>query len=314
MNLPALLLCTGYECFAAPPFLLTRKIKKMKSFVITAVAVLSTVTASFSQIKNEKTTTVKVFGNCEMCETTIEKAGTKSKLYKTDWNVDTKMASITYDSKKTTADAVLKSIALSGYDNASFLAPDEAYNKLHGCCKYERESKTAVAINKKETGETMQDHSKHIQGNSNMQEVNQLKAVFDNYFALKDALVKTDGNAASASGATLLTALEAVEMGKLKTEEHTIWMKVEKALKTDAQHIKENKDTEHQRGHFMSLSKNMYELIKAAKPAETVYYQYCPMTNDGKGANWLSKENAIKNPYYGDQMLTCGKTVETIKQ
>ena len=64
----------------------------------------------------------------------------------------------------------------------------------------------------------------------------------------------------------------------------------------------------------MSLSKNMYELIKVAKPAETVYYQFCPMANDGKGANWLSKENGIKNPYYGSQMLTCGKTVETIKQ
>jgi hypothetical protein len=37
------------------------------------------------------------------------------------------------------------------------------------------------------------------------------------------------------------------------------------------------------------------------------------MYNDGKGANWLSKESAIKNPYYGSQMLSCGKTVETIK-
>jgi hypothetical protein len=37
------------------------------------------------------------------------------------------------------------------------------------------------------------------------------------------------------------------------------------------------------------------------------------MYNDGKGANWLSKESTIKNPYYGSQMLTCGKTVETIK-
>ena len=103
-------------------------------------------------------------------------------------------------------------------------------------------------------------------------------------------------------------------MGKLKMEEHTVWMKIEKGLKTDAQHIKETKDTEHQREHFMSLSKSMYELIKAAKPAETVYYQFCPMANDGKGANWLSKESAIKNPYYGSQMLTCGKTVETINQ
>jgi hypothetical protein len=90
-------------------------------------------------------------------------------------------------------------------------------------------------------------------------------------------------------------------------------MKVEKALKSDAQHINENKVTEHQREHFISLSKNMYELIKAAKPAETIYYQFCPMANDGKGANWLSKESIIKNPYYGAQMLSCGKVVETIK-
>ena len=280
-----------------------------------AVGMLST-TVLQAQIKNAKTETIKVYGNCGMCETTIEKAGTKSKLYKTEWNVDTKMASITYDSKKTTADAVLKSIALSGYDNANYLAPDEAYNKLHGCCKYERENKKAVASDKTTTGNTIQDHSGHSHGNNpvNMVEANQLKAVFDNYFALKDALVKTDGNTASASGAALLTVLEAVEMGKLKAEEHTVWMRVEKALKNDARHIKENKDTEHQREHFMALSKNMYELIKAAKPAETVYYQFCPMANDGKGANWLSKESAIKNPYYGSQMLSCGKVVETIKQ
>jgi len=287
----------------------------MKSFIIITAAVLFA-TASFAQIKNEKNTTVKVYGNCGMCETTIEKAGSKSKLYKTDWDTETKMATITYDSKKTNADAVLKSIALSGYDNASFLAPDEAYNKLHGCCKYDRESKTAVVVNNPATGNTMQNRSGHGQEENtmSMQETSQLKAVFDNYFALKDALVKTDGNTASASGASLLTALETVEMVKLKTEEHTVWMKVEKTLKTDAQHIKESKDTEQQRQYFMSLSKNMYELIKAAKPAETVYYQYCPMANNSKGANWLSKENAIKNPYYGNQMLTCGKTVETIKQ
>ena len=287
-----------------------------KAIILMAVVGLLSITVSNAQIKNGKTEIVKVNGNCGMCETNIEKAGSKKKLYKTEWNVDTKMASITYDSKKTTADAVLKSIAHSGYDNATFLAPDEAYNKLHGCCKYDRESKTAVASINTTTGTAMQSHTEHGQENNtmNMQEASQLKAVFDNYFALKDALVKTDGNTASATGAALLIAVDAVEMGKLKMEEHTIWMKIEKGLKTDAQHIKENKDTEHQREHFISLSKNMYDLIKAAKPAEKVYYQFCPMANDGKGANWLSKESAIKNPYYGSQMLSCGKVVETIKQ
>lgn len=36
------------------------------------------------------------------------------------------------------------------------------------------------------------------------------------------------------------------------------------------------------------------------------------MANDSKGANWLSKENNIKNPCFGSKMLSCGKVVETI--
>lgn len=289
----------------------------MKSIIIIVAVLLISAPAAVAQISNAKTATVKVLGNCDMCETSIEKAGSKKKLYKTDWNVDSKMAVITYDSKKTTADAVLKSIALAGYDNASFLAPDDAYNKLHACCKYERENKTAVVTTPATPAEngSVENHSGHNHGPAtNNQETSQLKAVFDNYFAVKDALVKSDGNTASVKAGDLLAALEAVDMSKLKTDEHVSWMKLEKQLKSDARHIKENKDTEHQRGHFITLSSGMYDLVKASKPNETVYYQHCPMANDGKGANWLSKENAIKNPYYGSMMLTCGKTVETIKQ
>ena len=291
----------------------------MKSFILLIAVALLSASVSQAQIKNAKTETVKVYGNCGMCKTTIEKAGSKKKLYKTDWNEETKMASITYDTKKSSADQVLKSIALSGYDNVNYLAPDDAYNKLHGCCKYDREKKAVVKTNAKSMAEEatpMPNQGNHTQGNKavDMQEASQLKAVYDNYFALKDALVKTDGVSASAKASAMLTALDVVEMAKLNNEEHTVWMKVEKSLKTDAQHIKENKDIDNQREYFISLSKVLYELIKASKPAETIYYQYCPMANDGKGANWLSKENAIKNPYYGSQMLSCGKTVETIKQ
>ncbi len=287
-------------------------------FLFITVALLSA-SVTQAQIKNAKTETLKVYGNCGMCKTTIENAGSKKRLYKTDWNEETKMASITYDSKKSSADEVLKSIALSGYDNVSYLAPDDAYNKLHGCCKYDREKKAVVKTNAKlmadEAG-PMPDHGNHTQVNKvvDMQETSQLKAVYDNYFALKDALVKTDAVTASAKASAMLTALDGVQMVKLNNEEHTVWMKVENNLKTDAKRIKENKDIDNQREYFMSLSKTMYELVKACKSAETVYYQYCPMANDGKGANWLSKESAIKNPYYGSQMLSCGKVVETIKQ
>ena len=262
-------------------------------------------TSSIAQIKNSKTETVKVYGNCGMCKTTIEKAGNKKKVSNVVWDKDTKMATLTYDSKKTNQEAILKRIALSGYDSDKFLAPDNVYNNLHGCCKYERVKK-AVTKNEPVT----ENNPVPV---ASTQQTSPLNTVFDNYFLVKDALVKTDGNAASAKAKDLLIAINAVKMETLKTEEHTIFMKYMNDLKTDAGHIAESKDAAHQREHFTTLSKNMYELIKVSKQADTIYYQNCPMYNDGKGANWLSKESAIKNPYYGSQMMSCGKTVETIK-
>ncbi len=115
----------------------------MKSIFIMAVLLVAA-TATQAQIKNAQTDTVKVYGNCGMCEATIEKAGSKAKISKTDWNEETGMAVITYDAKKTSLDEVLKSIALVGYDNANYKAPGEVYEKLHGCCKYERDEKTTA--------------------------------------------------------------------------------------------------------------------------------------------------------------------------
>jgi Protein of unknown function (DUF3347) len=136
--------------------------------------------------------------------------------------------------------------------------------------------------------------------------------VYDNYFAVKDALVKTDGNAASAKAKDLAAAINMVKMETLTATEHPVWMKVMQALTADAGLITATKNTATQRGYFITLSKSIYELMKVSEKDKPVYYQFCPMANDGKGANWLSKENAVKNPYYGVQMMTCGKTVETI--
>ena len=139
------------------------------------------------------------------------------------------------------------------------------------------------------------------------------EAILSDYLNLKDALVNTDASTSSAKATELVKAIKAVEMAKLSTEEHTVWMKVMKDLIFDTEHIEETKDVGHQRDHFNTLSDNMYQLLKVSKQETPTYYQHCPMANNGKGANWLSKENAVKNPYYGSKMLTCGKTVETIE-
>jgi len=144
-------------------------------------------------------------------------------------------------------------------------------------------------------------------------QANVLKPVLDNYFQVKDALVKSNSKTAAAESAELLTAIKAVKMESLSKAEHTTWMKVLPALKEDAEHISETNDVGHQRDHFTTLSKNVYEILKVSGIGTPVYYQHCPMANKGKGADWLSLESGVKNPYYGSQMLTCGKTIETIK-
>ncbi len=148
---------------------------------------------------------------------------------------------------------------------------------------------------------------------ANAQSNTNIKKVLDAYIQLKDALVKSDGASSSSASKTLLTSIQEVNMNELNTETHTQWMKVVNDLKEDAEHINETKEITHQRDHFMSLSKNLYAVIKVSKSETPIYYQFCPMANKGKGANWLSLENKVKNPYYGNQMLTCGKVVETIQ-
>ena len=140
-----------------------------------------------------------------------------------------------------------------------------------------------------------------------------INKVLNAYIQLKDALVKSDGASSSSASNALLTSIQEVNMNELNTETHTQWMKVVNDLKEDAEHISETKEITHQRDHFMSLSTNLYSVIKVSKLGTPVFYEFCPMANKGKGANWLSLENKIKNPYYGNQMLTCGKVVETIQ-
>jgi hypothetical protein len=137
--------------------------------------------------------------------------------------------------------------------------------------------------------------------------------VFDNYFAVKDALTKNDSKTAAAKATALQKSIMAVPMDKMSSAQHDLWMKVHKALQADAGKIVGTTKLEQQRANFASLSGNMQQLVKAFNPDGTVYVQHCPMFNKNKGANWLSREKTIKNPYYGPAMLSCGSTVETIK-
>lgn len=268
---------------------------------IEAVIFFISMSACQAQIKNEKTVYKTVYGNCEMCKSTIENAGSKSKSYSTIWNKENKIATISFDSIKSNADLVLKQIALAGYDNEKFIAPDNIYQNLPKCCQYERpekkENKTPVSTTAFQSDTT---------------QPNGLQSVYDAYFELKDALILGDAKIVSTKADKILKALNAIQMETLGNH-HDAYMNVEIKLKSISQKIQESNEIEIQRNQFSELSTAVYKLLKITKAETTVYYDHCPMFNNGKGADWLSKEVDIKNPYYGSVMLNCGKVIETIK-
>jgi len=130
----------------------------------------------------------------------------------------------------------------------------------------------------------------------------QFSPLLTSYYNLKDALVNSNATAAAASSAAFAKALNDIDKEIVKEESRN-------ALLTDANAISQTKDLKLQREKFATLSANMFELAKTVKlSADPVYQQYCPM----KKASWLSNNKAIKNPYYGSAMLTCGSIKETL--
>jgi Protein of unknown function (DUF2911)/Protein of unknown function (DUF3347) len=143
----------------------------------------------------------------------------------------------------------------------------------------------------------------------------QFAPVMSAYYGLKDALVGDNSKGAATNGKAMKTALVNIDTKNWTAKQRNLYEPLAKKMEMDALKIAENANKiEQQREHLENLSNNLFAVTKSLKiNTETVYRQFCPMANDGKGAYWLSKENKVKNPYYGKSMLTCGSVKETLK-
>jgi Cu(I)/Ag(I) efflux system membrane fusion protein len=144
--------------------------------------------------------------------------------------------------------------------------------------------------------------------------IKQLNVVFKGYLNIKDAFVLTDSKKVSEQAKQTLLNLKKVKMTLLKKKEaHNVWMSELPKVKNALTQIQQETDVEKQRETFINLSNAMIVLANSFGVENTIYVQHCPMANGNKGADWLSTEKVIKNPYFGDKMLSCGSVEKTIK-
>lgn len=125
------------------------------------------------------------------------------------------------------------------------------------------------------------------------------------YIDIKDALVNDNYEQARQAAANFQNALEEINT-KLSEAEKA-------ALQENARKIAQAKDINALRESFSALSRQLYQIVQANDLTDkTLYWQHCPMAMGGQGANWLSMQEEVQNPYMGQRMPNCGSIQETL--
>lgn len=141
---------------------------------------------------------------------------------------------------------------------------------------------------------------------------NQITAVADAYFQVKNGLVKDNFPDAQKSLALIDQSLSKVNMSLVKDQAHDKWMEILKGIKDTRSKMGSAKEIEEARKHFSMLSFHILEMTETfGINKEVVYKDYCPMAFGDQGAYWLSEQKDITNPYFGAAMLNCGEVKQT---
>ena len=130
---------------------------------------------------------------------------------------------------------------------------------------------------------------------------------------MQDELSRDQLDMVKDSGKDLLRKLDLVDMKLLKGDSHMEWMMIEKIIRDGAEKIASAKNIDSARGSFEIITKPTISALKYFGSTEKTFYKlHCPMAFDNKGAFWLQKSQDVRNPYFGESMLTCKDSIEKI--
>jgi hypothetical protein len=140
----------------------------------------------------------------------------------------------------------------------------------------------------------------------------EMAAVLDRYFDLKDALVESDAEKAKVHGESFKSEVESVEPSGINEETLALWLAFSEVIVTNSDELLTKDDVDEQRYHFEYISESMIQMVDTFRPVGyEIYHQSCPMVRGGS-ADWLSREEGIRNPYHGDRMMRCGEVIRRI--
>lgn len=137
------------------------------------------------------------------------------------------------------------------------------------------------------------------------------------YYGLKDALVSSNPGKADAAAADLQRYADSLRTGEIHGDTSGTIRETAKyfasSIAASAGALSGQDGLEGKRKEFETISDAMWSLTRTVQySGQKVYYQYCPMAFDNKGAYWMSNTRDINNPYFGDKMLKCGEVADSL--
>ncbi|MCT4602027.1 MAG: efflux RND transporter periplasmic adaptor subunit [Marinifilum sp.] len=142
-----------------------------------------------------------------------------------------------------------------------------------------------------------------------------LRALLTSYLSLKDIMVETKAKESNLAAKSTMKALMQMKPSEvdLKGKALKFWKEKFELLHNHLADITKTSDMEQQRKAFKPFNEELIASMKSLGTGENkVYIQYCPMADNDTGAYWLSLEEKIMNPYFGDVMLHCGEVTDTL--
>jgi len=137
------------------------------------------------------------------------------------------------------------------------------------------------------------------------------------YFNLKDALVASDTNKANSASRELAIYSDKLMINEIKDDSSGVIKETAKTFTStisgSANALVKEGSIESKRKEFEMISDALYTLTQTVRyGGQKIYYQYCPMAFNNKGAYWFRAQTAIRNPYFGDEMLECGEIKDSL--
>lgn len=137
------------------------------------------------------------------------------------------------------------------------------------------------------------------------------------YLSLKEAFVASDTAKANKAALGLSLKADSLKIDDIKgdttgTIKETARFYVG-TISASILTLASAKNIEAKRKEFETITDAVWSLTRTVKYSGVrVFYQYCPMAFNNKGAYWISDKREIRNPYFGNKMLTCGEVADSL--